>query len=78
MYSPSPSATNNLWAGNKNNKGVGLGQTTMDGLEQTTVVGLGQTTMVGLEQSTVVGLGQTTVVGFEGLKNNKAHDFGES
>ena len=62
MYSPSPSATNNLWAGNKNNKGVGLGQTTMDGLEQTTVVGLGE----------------TTVVGFEGLKNNKAHDFGES
>ena len=54
MYSPSPSATNNLWAGNKNNKGVGLGQTTLVGLEQ------------------------TTVVGFEGLKNNKAHDFGES
>lgn len=46
MYSPSPSATNNLWAGYKNNKGVGLGQ--------------------------------TTLVGFEGLKNNKAHDFGES
>ena len=62
MYSPSPSATNNLWAGNKNNKGVGLGQTTL--------IDLGQTTLVGL--------GQTTVVGFEGLKNNKAHDFGES
>ena len=62
MYSPSPSATNNLWAGNKNNNGVGLGQTTL--------IDLGQTTLVGL--------GQTTVVGFEGLKNNKAHDFGES
>lgn len=62
MYSPSPSATNNLWAGNKNNKGVGLGQTTL--------IDLGQTTLVGL--------GETTVVGFEGLKNNKAHDFGES
>lgn len=62
MYSPSPSATNNLWAGNKNNKGVGL--------RKTTLIDLGQTT--------VVGLGETTVVGFEGLKNNKAHDFGES
>ena len=46
----------------KNNKGVGLGQTTL--------IDLGQTTLVGL--------GQTTVVGFDGLKNNKAHDFGES